>query len=736
MDQDSSSAVEGLTLEVDRDHVGWLTLDQPESSVNILSASLMRRLDGLLSQLESRIANGQLVALVIRSGKKGTFIAGADVREIASLPSAAAATAASAEGQRVFRRLERLGVPTIAVVDGICLGGGTELILHCAYRIASDRDSSRIGLPEVRLGIIPGFGGSVRLPRLCGIQNALGMILTGRPASPRRARLIGLVDRVVGHQRLGAEVQGFAADVIAGNVPPGGARRSLTQKLLEGTALGRRILFGMARRRTAAETKGFYPAPLRALEVIQKSWGLAPDEAYAAEARVLGELALTEVSRNLVRVFLLTQDAKRALPPETLDGRRRVGRAAVLGAGVMGGAIAELIAANDTRVLLKDIDQGALDAGLRHANSLLQKAARARVFTNEQASLKFALITGTLAYDGFEEVDLTIEAVVERMPVKQQVLREVEAKVDDTAVLATNTSSLSVGEMAAAVDRPERVVGLHFFNPVHRMPLVEVVRTDGASPEAMATAFGFALDMGKTPVIVADRPGFLVNRLLGPYLNEAAHLLEEGATIRQIDAALTDFGMPMGPCRLLDEIGLDIAGHASRELAVAFGGRMEPSGLLDRMIDDGRLGRKNGRGFYLYDRGKSKEPDPSLASLLAAPEPGTRPAGAAAGAAADAAGGPETGEMVRRCLYLMVNEAAYALAEQVVDGADQVDLAMIMGTGFPPFRGGLLRWADSEGTAAVHQGLLAFQAALGERFSPAPLLAGMAERDQTFTHSP
>lgn len=711
----------GLELTIDRDRVGWLTFDQPGSSVNLLSSATMERLDHLLSELESRIANGQMVALVFRSGKAGTFIAGADVREIAALTGAAQATDASARGQRIFRRLERLSVPTVAVVDGVCVGGGTELILHCDYRAASDRPSTRIGLPEIQLGIVPGFGGCVKLPRLCGIQNALGLILTGKPASPRRAVRIGLIDRVLEHQRLDAEVRRFVGDVLADAIPRGGVRLSLTQRILEGTPFGRKLLFHLVRRRTAAEAGTAYPAPLRAVELVERTVRSSLDEGYEAEARTLGALAVTEVSRNLVRLFLLGQGARRVLPADQIEGRRPIRRAAVVGAGVMGGAIAELIAASDVPVILKDIDPAALDAGLRHAADLLRKAAARGVFSEEQSSLKFALIEGTLEYEAFGDADLVIEAVVERLPVKQQVIRELERHVDEEAVLATNTSSLSVAEMAGAARRPERIVGLHFFNPVHRMPLVEVVRTDLASAAALATGFGFVLDLGKTPVIVADRPGFLVNRILAPYLNEAGHLLAEGASVDRIDATLEQFGMPMGPCRLLDEIGLDIALHASRELAAAFGGRMAPPKAVERLLDEGRLGRKNGRGFYLYEKGRAKGPDPSVIAI-----------------AREAAGQPVAADsdgVRRRCLYPMVNEAALALEEKVVDGADRLDLAMVLGTGFPPFRGGLLRWADHEGVRVIRDGLAQLSGELGERFTPAPLLVRMAEQDLTFTHS-
>jgi 3-hydroxyacyl-CoA dehydrogenase/enoyl-CoA hydratase/3-hydroxybutyryl-CoA epimerase len=407
-----------------------------------------------------------------------------------------------------------------------------------------------------------------------------------------------------------------------------------------------------------------------------------------------------------------------------MEKAKEVRRAAVLGAGVMGGAIAELIASNDVPVVLKDIDQGALDSGMKHAAELLRKAADARVFSEEEASLKLALITATLDYDAFDDVDLVIEAVVERLPVKQQVLKEVEARVGTSTILGSNTSSLSVAAMAEVVERPGRVIGLHFFNPVHKMPLVEIVRPASADDDAAATGVKFVLDMGKTPVVVADKPGFLVNRLLSPYLSEAGRLFSEGLDVERIDRALTEFGMPMGPLRLLDEIGFDIAEHAGKEMGAAFGERLAPAPVMDRLIESGRLGKKNGRGFYLYKNGKATGVDPLVAEV------------ARGGHGAGAAGSARTAdEIQRRCLYVMVNEAAYALEDEVVENADMVDLAMIMGTGFPPFRGGLLRWADEEGLTKIRDQLKGYAQELGPRFTPAPLLDRLADRDGTFTNS-
>jgi 3-hydroxyacyl-CoA dehydrogenase/enoyl-CoA hydratase/3-hydroxybutyryl-CoA epimerase len=724
----------GMTFEVDRSHVGWLTFDQGDAP-NVLSNEVLRAFDRLLAQLESRIANGQIHALGIRSGKPGTFIAGADVREFADLESASAARAASAEGQRIFRRLQRLRVPTVAVIDGTCLGGGTELALHCTYRIATDRPSTRIGLPEVRLGIIPGFGGTVRLPAVVGLQEALRIILAGKSVGAGKAARIGLVDRVVAPARLERELDDFMTLVLSKRVPEQERSRSLTTRLLEGTAIGRKILFTMARRRTREEAGDHYPAPLRAIDVLEQSHGAHVDEGYANEAAAVGELLTSPASQNLVHVFLLSQLAKRALPEETMERAAEIGKAAVLGAGVMGGAIAELLAANDVPVILKDIDRAALDSGLKHAASLLGKAASARVFSAEEATLKLALITGTLDYEGFDDVDLVIEAVVERMHVKQQVLREVETEVPETAVLGTNTSSLSVTEMAKAVRRPARVIGIHFFNPVHKMPLVEVVRPEAADEEAVATGVRFVLDMGKTPVVVADRAGFLVNRLLSPYLNEAGRLLAEGGDIERIDGVFTAFGMPMGPLRLLDEVGFDIAEHAGREMGAAFGERLATSDVIARLIESGRLGKKNGRGFYLYRNGRSTGADPAVAHLVGATPTGDDGASTSGTPAAPPARLTDE-DILGRCLYLMVNEAAFALEDEIVSDAGMVDLAMVMGTGFPPFRGGLLRWADDIGVREIRDRLEAYAGDLGPRFTPAPLLRRLADQDRTFTHSP
>ncbi|MDE2942949.1 MAG: 3-hydroxyacyl-CoA dehydrogenase NAD-binding domain-containing protein [Gemmatimonadota bacterium] len=704
-----------LRLEIDADKIGWLIFDAPDSQVNLLNSEVMRHLDGYLAELESRIATGHPIAVVIWSEKPDTFIAGADVNEIAEIEDEEDGRRKSAMGQRIFSRLGRLGIPKIAAIRGACLGGGTELALACDWRLAADTPATTIGLPEIKLGLIPGFGGSVRLPRLVGIQRALSMILTGRSLSAAHAYRYGLVDQVfddAGFQHSAAQV---ALDAVLGRVERELPHATTRDRFLEHTGLGRRLLFRGARKRVRSASGTRYPAALKAIDVIEETLDLPIDEALAVEAEALGEVATTNVCRNLVRLFRGGRAANRTFAPEIAAQQRDVRKVAVLGAGVMGGGIAELAAAHDISVVLKDIDREALDVGLRHAHELLQKAGKRGIIAPEEVGLKFALVHGTLSYEQFGDVDVVIEAVVERLHVKQQVLRDVEAELPPHAVFATNTSSLSVTKLSEAAARPDRVVGLHFFNPVHRMPLVEIIRGESSSDSALATVFKLARRLGKTPVLVADRPGFIVNRLLAPYLNEVGFLLNDGADVARIDRTMTEFGLPMGPCRLLDEVGFDVAAHVAKEMARAFGDRMRPSAALDTLTELGRLGKKNGRGFYTYSD-REERVDREVGRAFGSGGGGVRPE-----------------EIIDRCLLISVNEAMYALEERVVAGPGDVDLAMVMGTGFPPFRGGPLAWAESRGARSVRDRLLELTEQHGDRFTPAPGLDRLADADGSFT---
>jgi 3-hydroxyacyl-CoA dehydrogenase / enoyl-CoA hydratase / 3-hydroxybutyryl-CoA epimerase len=705
-----------LTLEVDSDGVAWFVFDDDSRKVNVLTGAVMERLDALLGEVERGVRDGEIRALVVRSGKDGSFIAGANVDEIAALDDPVEASAQAARGQAVFQRLHELTVPTVAAIDGTCLGGGTELALACDVRIASDRPETRIGLPEIRLGIIPGFGGTTRLPRLIGLAAASDLILTGRNVDARKAQRLGLVDERMHAGVLARRAREIALAMAGDGRRPTRARPPLPHRLLQATPLGRRVILKQARKQVLRQTRGHYPAPLAALSVLRRSAGRPLRKALAIEADAVGRLIVSTVSKNLIHVFRLMEGARKAGP--TAEARS-VERVAVLGAGVMGGGIAQLMVQRGIAVHLKDINQAGLATGLRHARAQFDKLVSRRKLTRREADDRMAAISPSLEYTGFGMVDLVIEAVVERMDVKQAVLREAEAVVAPGAVLTTNTSSLSVTEMQASLERPGDFAGMHFFNPVHRMPLIEVIRGAHTSEEAAATVFRLALQLGKTPVLVNDGPGFLVNRILTPYLNEAGYLLQDGASIAEVDEALLDFGMPMGPFRLLDEVGLDIARHAGGTMHAAFGARFEPAPALQALENGDRLGRKNEKGFYVYEKGREQHPDPTIYQEL---EPVI---------------GSERRELAvvdirDRCVLPMINEAARILEDGIAASPGDVDLAMITGTGFPPFRGGLLRYADRLSLEAVVGRLAAFERTHGARFAPAPLLVRKAKSGAGF----
>ena len=704
------------TLEIDEHGIGWLTLDDSERKVNVLTEAVMRRLAELVKEADRLVAARQMRALVVWSGKPDSFIVGADVDAIATVESAEKGEAASRMGQAIFLGIEQIDVPTVSAIHGMCFGGGTELSLACRYRVASDSPKTRIGLPEVQLGILPAWGGTTRLPRLVGLQAALPILLTGEPVTPSKARRIGLVDEVLPAPGFRGRVTAFTSALADGGTTRR-ATRPLFKRLFEDTPPGRRIVLAAARRSVKAKTGGKYPAPLKILDVLKEGLGASLQNAFRIEAEAAGELIAGGVSKSLIHVFHLREAAKKS-PGGTA---RPVDHAAVLGAGVMGGGIAQLLAYKGIRVRMKDVRHEAISGGLQHVRQLFDDAVERRKLTGREADQRMELVSGGIEYHGFGEMDLVIEAVVEKLEVKRKVLREVEDQVGADAVLATNTSSLSVDAMAEALARPEQLVGMHFFNPVHRMPLVEVVRGAKSSDDAVATVYKLSLDLGKVPIVVADGAGFVVNRILGPYLNEAGWLLADGASVDDIDDAARDFGMPMGPIRLLDEVGLDIARHAAATLLEAFGERMAPSPPLQALAGTDRLGKKNGKGFYTYENGKEKDVDETVYQDLAGSVKKV-----------ESGRGPDDDEIRQRLVLAMVNEAARVLSDRVVKRAGEVDLAMIMGTGFPPFTGGLLRFADELGAETVVARLRELADRVGPRFEPAPILVELAEKETSF----
>jgi len=707
-------------FEAGDDGVGHLVFDDPIRGHNVLTESVLGALDAAVARAEEAVAAGELAVLLIRSEKPGSFVAGADVKRIAQVGDAAAGADGARAGQALFSRIAALAVPTVAAVDGVCLGGGTELALACDYRLAADHKGTRMGLPEVQLGILPAWGGTTRLPRLVGLRAALDLMLSGKPARVSKARRIGLVDRVFPAAQFQERSLAFArkhafapgagpADGGGRGVAPARTKRKPKRRsrgilawILDGTRPGRAIVLRAVRKQVMKRTGGRYPAPLKILDVVRRGLGRSVADSMEMEAVAAGELVVSPVCKNLLFLFRLRERARKG--PWSEGGRAiAVDRIAVIGAGVMGGGIAQLAAYRGIPARMKDIRHEAVAAGLAFVRSVFDGAVKRRKLRSREARQKMALVSGTLDYGGVGQAGLVIEAVVERMDVKRQVLAETEAVMDPDAVLATNTSSLSVDEMATGLSRPEKFGGMHFFNPVHRMPLVEVVRGSRTHPDTVETIAALAVKLGKVPVVTADGAGFLVNRILGACLNEAGHMLAEGLDARAVDKAWTDFGMPMGPYRLIDEVGIDVVNHAGATLAEAFGERAFPAPALVALGESGRLGRKGGRGFYEYPKGKSPRFDPSVYADMGLP---AQRSSVAKTTAQD------------RLVLAMVNEAGRALEEGIVASAGDVDLGMVMGTGFPPFRGGLLKYADDRGTGDVLAELERMERRYGDRFAP------------------
>ncbi|HEU4402222.1 MAG TPA: 3-hydroxyacyl-CoA dehydrogenase NAD-binding domain-containing protein, partial [Candidatus Polarisedimenticolia bacterium] len=560
----------GVLFETRRDGLAFLIFDRPGEKVNVLNAPIVAALEILLDQAAH---DKNVRGLVVMSAKPGSFIAGADVREIASLRSAQDAENASRKGHRLYDSLERLPFPVVAAINGTCLGGGTELALACHFRVAANDPRTEIGLPEVRLGIIPGWGGTQRLPRLVGLGPALDLILTGRSLDARRALKIGLVDEVAPPEYLLEAAERLvraAADGRrrarrrTGDGLPGALNPILLARTAIAAGLARRSL----RRRVDPSQ---YPAPYRAVEAVIHGLRRGLQQGLRREAELLGQLAAGSTCKNLVSLFFLQQAARRDPGVDEPVARpREVRAAAVIGAGVMGGGIAQALARAGIPARMKDIDSGALANGVRAAYDLFRAELRKRRIERRDFDQRMARIAPTLDYTGVRRCDVVIEAVVERLEVKHRVLAEVEAAIPEGFIFATNTSSLPIARIAEKAQRPQDVVGLHFFNPVHRMPLVEVIRGPQTSSEAVATVVALAKRIGKTPIVVGDAPGFLVNRILMTYLGEALQMAEEGARIEEVDRTMVDFGMPLGPFALLDQVGLDVAAHVAGVLAESF----------------------------------------------------------------------------------------------------------------------------------------------------------------------
>jgi 3-hydroxyacyl-CoA dehydrogenase/enoyl-CoA hydratase/3-hydroxybutyryl-CoA epimerase len=690
---------------VREDGVCVLTFDRPGSSANIFD---LQTLDELAQELEFIERQTELKGVIFASGKRSIFIAGADLNIMRKDMSFTEARSLIERGQTVMNRIAALPIPTVAAIHGAAVGGGYELCLACDYRIASPDRTTKIGLPETKIGLLPGWGGSTRLPRLIGLPKALDIILGGKTVPAKQALKLGMVDELSPVEYL---IQSAVRKIQQGK--PQRSSHRLTNNAFVASAIAWRV-----RRQLLEKTRSHYPALIKALEVTTRGISRPVKDSLALERDGIIELMQTSTGHNLIELFFLQEHArKRTLPgagsPAELEPVRRT---AVIGAGVMGAGIAQWISSRRIEVVFRDINSEQLGRGMATVARLYHDGVKHRIFTPHEAREGMDCIHPAPGEVPLRHTELVIEAAVEDLELKKKIFQRLDELVSADTILATNTSALPVSDIAAATRHPERVVGLHFFNPVHRMQLVEVIAARQTSTEVLQRALRFTQQTGKLPVVVKDSPGFLVNRILMPYLIEAGNLFESGAKIEDLDEVMLDFGMPMGPMRLLDEVGLDVALHVAESLAAHFGDRMKVPGSLRKMTGAGLLGRKSGRGFYLHDKSKEAKPNPQISAYVQNQK----------------ARAISREELQERMVFLMANEAARCLEEQVVTEPADVDFGMVMGTGFAPFRGGPLRYTDTVGAARLVGAMNHLVASGTAHFAPCQLLEGMAVTGKKF----
>jgi len=694
-----------------KENVAVITLNQPGEKVNTLNEAMMDQFENFLDDLESDVS---LKGAVLISGKENNFIAGADIEMFKARETAEEIEQLSLDGHAILNRVESSSKPIAVAIHGSCMGGGLELSLACHYRIASGHSKTIMALPEVKLGILPGTGGTQRLPRLIGIQKSLNYMLTGKNIFARQAYKMGLVDELVHKDALEEAAIKAVHKVSSGKFERTDKRTSM-EKMIEGNGLGRKIVFSQALKQTLAQTKGNYPAPEKILDAVEYGYKHGKEKGLLNEAKLFGELGATHESRALVNLFFAMNNAKKNPQKDLVKPVNKVG---VLGAGLMGSGIADVsINKGKYSVLLKDRDLESASKGEQGIWEDLNKKSKKRIITKFERDEIASRVTGVDSYAGFVGVNLVIEAVFEDLNLKHKIIKEVEDATSDDTIFASNTSSLPISEIAKASSHPENVIGMHYFSPVQKMPLLEIITTEQTADWVIATAYEVGVKQGKTVIVVNDGPGFYTTRILAPFMNEALLLLEEGASIEFLDKAMKQFGYPVGPMALLDEVGFDVGAHVGETMKPMFDKRgARSSEKAQELVDAGYLGRKNKKGMYSYSEGKKKEVNTGIYKYFG----GTNRTN------------PDMETAQLRMALTMINEAAYCLEEGILKSATDGDLGAILGLGFPPFLGGPFRYIDHLGADTIAKKLNGFAEDFGPRFKPASILMDKAKDGKKF----
>ncbi len=710
----SNSSV--FTLVRQKSGIAHLVMDVVGDTMNTLKAEFADQMKSVLAEIK---AETSITGLVLCSGKKDSFVAGADINMLNDCKTKEDVVALSRQGQMILSQLEQLNIPLVAAINGACLGGGLELAMACHARVCSDNPKTALGLPEVQLGLLPGSGGTQRLPKLVGVQKALDMMLTGKQLRAKQALKIGLVNDVVPNSILIATAEKMA---LAGNFKQAVKfKSSLVNKFLECTAVGRGVVYKQAKKSVLSKTKGNYPAPVKIIHCVETGLEQSPAKGYQIEAEHFAELVMSPESIQLRHLFFATTEMKKEQGVADVLPKKII-KAGVLGGGLMGGGIAFVTATKaNIPVRIKDISHQGISHAIKYSYDLLNKKVKRRFMRKNEMQKQISMITGCIDYSGFKDVDIVVEAVFENLELKQNMVLEIEQQAKESTIFASNTSSLPISNIAAKAARPENVIGLHYFSPVDKMPLVEIIphlsSAGKTSDQTISTTVAFAKKQGKTPIVVKDKAGFYVNRILAPYMNEAAILLLAGEPIDKLDNALVNFGFPVGPMQLLDEVGIDVGAKIGPILQAELGERFAAPSAFSKLLDDGRLGKKANKGFYLYGTNvrkgkKGKQVDESIYRLL-----NLKPVG---NLSAD--------EIAMRCVYMMLNEAARCVDEGIVRNARDGDIGAIFGIGFPPFLGGPLRYIDNIGAKSLVVQLTKWSKQYGERYAPCDALVAMAEK--------